>query len=42
MNASSVEAVLLFPNGREERLDEMSKDDFSRLLLARAIELFQG
>ncbi|MCE9526512.1 MAG: phosphopantothenoylcysteine decarboxylase [Planctomycetales bacterium] len=40
MNSASVNAVLLWPDGREERPDEMSKSDFAKLLLARSVELF--
>ncbi len=40
MNASNVTAVLLWPDGREERPDEMSKWEFARLLMARSVELF--
>ncbi|CAN5516233.1 hypothetical protein BH10PLA1_BH10PLA1_11620 [soil metagenome] len=40
MNSALVEAVLLYPDGREERADEMSKSDFAKLLLARSMELF--
>jgi len=42
MNSALVEAVLLYPDGREERADEMSKSDFAKLLLARSLELFSA
>lgn len=40
MNSSDIDAVFLWPNGREERLGGMSKADFAKLLLSHGMELF--
>ena len=40
MNAIDVQAVLLYPDGREESPGPMPKSDFAKLLLARSISLF--
>ena len=41
LNSSEVDAVLLYPDGREEATGEMSKVEFATLLVARAAALFQ-
>jgi phosphopantothenoylcysteine decarboxylase / phosphopantothenate---cysteine ligase len=41
MNASDVEATLLWSDGRSETLPSRSKADFADILLQRARELFQ-
>ena len=39
MNASEIKAVLLYPDGRSESLDAMSKSIFASLLIERSIAL---
>jgi phosphopantothenoylcysteine decarboxylase/phosphopantothenate--cysteine ligase len=40
MGATDVEALLLWPDGRQERADLRAKGDFARLLVDRAAALF--
>lgn len=40
MNSPTVEAVLLWPDGRQEKLNSQSKSLFAEVLIHRAIELF--
>jgi len=40
MNSPTIEAVLLWPAGRQEKLNSQSKSSFAEVLIHRAIELF--
>lgn len=40
MNSRTVEAVLLWSDGRQEKLNSQSKSSFAEVLIHRAIELF--
>ncbi len=40
MNSGEIDAIFLWPDGREERPGGMSKSDFAKLLLSHAVELF--
>ncbi len=40
LNSGDVDAILLYADGREETPGQMSKVDFSQILVARAVSLF--
>jgi phosphopantothenoylcysteine synthetase/decarboxylase len=40
MSSTTIESVLLYPDGRSEELPMQAKGDFARTLLARAAALF--
>jgi len=40
MNSTDIDAIFLWPDGREERPGGVSKSDFARLLLSHEMELF--
>jgi phosphopantothenoylcysteine synthetase/decarboxylase len=41
MSSSSIESVLLYPDGRSEELPTRSKADFAKLLIERAQAIFR-